>query len=147
MTTCGRRADRIGRARCERCCNNARVSPLVLALIDAVFGLAFHHDQRARDHSSPGSAISVRAVVSGPELGDPAPGGLAVRVFVAHSTGHQAVREESVGFHIDVRDGRLLALELELAELPLSRSGFARLIGELESWCYRRIPLIPARRA
>jgi hypothetical protein len=136
------------------------VSPLVLALIDAVFGLAFHHDQRARDHASGGGqgdgpGISVRAEVSGPELGEPAGGGLAVRVIVSFASGDPdhvdpadpELREESVGFHIDVRHGRLLALELELAELPLSRSGFARIIGELESWCYRRIPLIPARRA
>lgn len=118
--------------------------PLVLALIDAVFALAYHHDERAKrallpDHES----VSVRAELSGPELGAPAPGGLAVRVSVnlVPRSEEREVSEESVGFHIDLRDQRILALDLQLAELPLDRGGFARLIGELEAWCYDRIPI------
>lgn len=118
--------------------------PLVLALIDAVFALAYHHDQRGRRDLDPELAsVSVRAEVAGPELGEPAAGGLEVRVVITWvSRGDEpTTRIESVRFHIDVRLSRLLALELELAELPLGRSGFARLLGELEQWCYRRIPL------
>lgn len=116
----------------------------MLALIDAVFALAYHHDERARrgllpDHES----VSVRAEVRGPELGEPAPGGLELRVIVTlvPRSEEREVSEEVVCFHIDLRLERLLAIELALAELPLDRSGFARVLGELEEWCYRRIPM------
>ena len=120
------------------------MSPLVLALIDAVLGLAFHHDERARGRVWPDhEAIHVRAEIAGPRLTEPVPGGLELRVVVTYEprSEEQAVEEQAVRFYVDVSGGRLLALELELAELPLTRSGFARLLGELESWCYRRIPL------
>ncbi|PRQ04372.1 hypothetical protein ENSA5_08210 [Enhygromyxa salina] len=112
--------------------------PLVLALIDSVFALALHHDRRVE-------SAAVRAQVTGPETALPTPHGLAIRVSVTQpregepSEGEPS--EESVGFHVDLDGGRLLAMELNLAELPLDRSGLARLIGELESWCYARIPM------
>lgn len=113
-------------------------------MIDAVFALAYHHDERAkRELSSDHESVSVRAELRGPELGEPAPGGLALRVTVTtvRRGEEREVSEESVGFHIDIGDQRLLALDLALAELALTRSGFARLIGELEAWCYDRIPI------
>lgn len=119
--------------------------PLVLALIDAVLSLAYHHDERARqgllvDHES----ATVRAELRGPELGEPAPGGLELRVTITlvPRSEEQEVREESIRFHVDLRHERLLALELALAEVPLDRTGFASLIGALEAWCYERIPLV-----
>ena len=118
--------------------------PLVLALLDAVLALAYHHDQRARravlpDHES----ASVRAEIRGPELGEPAPGGLEFRVVVTFTPRSEAreVSEEAVRFHVDLQLERLLALELQLAELPLDRGGFAQLLGELEAWCYARLPM------
>lgn len=118
--------------------------PLVLALIDAVFALALHHDERARrglcsDHES----VSVRAEIRGPELDEPAPGGLEVRVVVTlvPRSEEREICEAVVRFHVDLALERLLALELQLAELPLDRSGFALLLGELEAWCYARIPM------
>jgi hypothetical protein len=121
-----------------------QVPPLVLALIDAVLGLAYYHDERARrsllvDHES----VRVWAELRGPELGEPAPGGLELRVTVnlAPRGEDQEVREESVRFFVDIRQDRLLAGELALAEVPLDRTGFASLLGALEAWCYERIPL------
>jgi hypothetical protein len=124
------------------------VPPLVLALIEAVFALAYHHDERARRSSGDQGSLTVRAEIRGPELDEPAPGGLAVRVIVSSSTSSEIdttaeIREEAVVFHVDLRLERLLALELGLAELPLDRSGFALLLGELETWCYTRIPATP----
>jgi hypothetical protein len=43
--------------------------------------------------------------------------------------------------HLDLQGQRLLARDLSLAELPLDRSGLARMIGELEAWCYARVPV------
>lgn len=86
---------------------------------------------------------SVCAEVTGPELEGPAHHGLMVRVSVTHAQ-TKAPPEQlrtSVSFHIDLEEERLLAKELALAELPLDRSGLARLIGELEAWCYAQIPL------
>ena len=119
------------------------VPPLVLALIDSVFALALHHDKRAARSPLPNhSSASVRAELSAPTKGS-VEGGLDGRVVVtlvplgeAH-----AVSEESVSFVVDLEEERLLAMDLSLAELPLDRSGLARLIGELEAWCYARIPI------
>lgn len=118
--------------------------PLVLALIDAVLALAYHHDERARrslsvDHES----VTVRAELRGPERGEPAPGGLEIRVIVTLEprSEEREVEEQAVRFHVDMRHERLLAGELMLAELPLDRTGFASLLGALEAWCYERIPL------
>jgi hypothetical protein len=119
-----------------RSCEAVGVPPLVLALIDAVLALAFHHDQRA-------TSVSVRAELRGPEQDEPAPGGLEVRVSVTpvpHSEARE-VSEDTVRFHVDLRLERLLASDLALAELPLDRTGFALLLGALEGWCYERIPL------
>ncbi len=127
-------------------CEDPRVPPLVLALLDSVFALAFHHHQRAQRKLLPDyEAASVRAEVRGPELGEPASGGLEIRVVVTlEPRGEEReVSEESVRFHVDLQLERLLALELQLAELPLDRSGFALLLGELEAWCYARIPMLP----
>ncbi|KIG13152.1 hypothetical protein DB30_00530 [Enhygromyxa salina] len=115
--------------------------PLVLALIDSVFALALHHDERARRSAKDRASASVRAKVTGPEPDGPAPGGLRVRIHVSTPSAPAT----SVSFHIDLEEQRLLAKEVALAELPLDRSGLARLVGELEAWCYAQIPLeVPA---
>jgi hypothetical protein len=122
----------------------ANVIPLALALIDSVFALALHHDERAKvsllpDHES----ASVWAAVSGPEPDGPIPGGLLIRVsvkLVPQDPG-RPVLDESVHVHLDLQEQRLLARDLSLAELPLDRSGLARMIGELEAWCYERVPV------
>jgi hypothetical protein len=117
------------------------VPPLALALVDSVFALALHHDQRVRRGTLAGlTSAFVRAEITGPESDGPAPGSLKVRIFVSTPT----VPRNSVSFHIDLEEERLLAKELALAELPLDRSGLARLIGELEAWCYAQIPLEPS---
>lgn len=114
--------------------------PLVLMLIDSVFALAIHHDKRAQRRASPGcSSTRVSAQLRGPQTDEPAPGGLHLRLELA------SVREgepqiESRELFIDLVEERLLAAELALAELPLDRSGIARVIGELESWCYSLLP-------
>jgi hypothetical protein len=120
------------------------VPPLVLALIDAVFALAYHHDDRARrglliDHES----IRVRAALHGPEYDEPAPGGLEVRVTITlvPRSEEREVSEETVCFHVDLQRERLLLGELGLGERPLDRTGFASLLGALEAWCHTRIPL------
>ncbi|PRQ00565.1 hypothetical protein [Enhygromyxa salina] len=117
--------------------------PLVLALIDSVFALALHHDERARRANPDRESATVRAKITGPEQNSPAPGGLRVRVTVTPKT----KPAKRVSFHIDLEEERLLAHELALAELPLDRSGLARLIGELEAWCYAQIPLEAAPNA
>jgi hypothetical protein len=116
------------------------VPPLVLALIDAVFALAYHHDERARrglsfDHES----IRVRAALQGPEHDH----GLEFRVTIClvPRSEEREVSEEQVRFHVDLREERLRASELAIPELPLDRTGFASLVGALEAWCYERIPL------
>ncbi|MFO7565063.1 MAG: hypothetical protein R6X02_20625 [Enhygromyxa sp.] len=118
--------------------------PLVLALIDAVLSLAYYHDERGRrgqlvDHDS----VTVRAELRGPELDEPAPGGLELRVTITlvPRSEEREVSEEQVRFYVDLQHQRLLAGELTLAELPLDRTGFASLLGALEAWCYERIPL------
>ena len=114
--------------------------PLVLMLIDSVFALAIHHDERAQRRASPGcSSTRVRAQLRGPQTEEPAPGGLHLRLELASvRNGEQLV--ESRELFIDLVEHRLLAAELALAELPLDRSGIARVIGELESWCYSLLP-------
>jgi hypothetical protein len=117
---------------------------LVLALIDSVFALALHHNKRAARSPLPNHAsATVRAEVSGPEKAGPVEGALSVRVVVnlVPLSDEHAVSEESVTFVVDLEEERLLAMDLSLAELPLDRSGLARLIGELEAWCYARIPI------
>ena len=118
--------------------------PLVLALIDSVFALAFHHQARADrgimpDHES----ATVRATMAGPNFGDPDLKGIEIRVSITlNPRGEEReVSESAVAFVVDLDDERLLAGQLALAELPLDRSGLARLIGELEAWCYERIPI------
>ena len=122
----------------------ACVLPLALALIDSVFALALHHDERAKasllgEHTS----ACVWAEVSGPERNGPVPGGLLIRIAIklVPRDPTQAGLDESVHVHLDLREERLLARELLLAELPLDRSGLARMIGELEAWCYTRVPI------
>ncbi len=118
--------------------------PLALALIDSVFALALHHDERAKisllsDHE----CASVWAAVSGPEPDGPIPGALLICVsikLVPHDPSRPAL-DESVHVHLDLQDQRLLSRELSLSELPLDRSGLARMVGELEAWCYARIPV------
>jgi hypothetical protein len=120
------------------------VIPLALALIDSVFALALHHDERAKvsllsDHES----ASVWAAVSGPEPDGPIPGALLICVsvkLVPHDPSRLGL-DESVHVHLDLQGQRLLARDLSLAELPLDRSGLARMIGELEAWCYARVPV------
>lgn len=116
----------------------------MLALIDSVFALAFHHDQRAQKELLPDyESGAVRAEIAGPEQEDPAPGGLRVRVSVTLEplSEEREVTETSVSFVVDLVEERLLAADLALAELPLDRGGLARLIGELEAWCYTQIPI------
>ena len=116
------------------------MQPLVLALVDSVFALALHHDLRARQGAAASiDTASVRAEVAGPELQGPAHRGLLVRITLTQPA--PARSQKSVSFQIDLEEERLLAKELSLAELPLDRSGLARLIGELEAWCYAQIPL------
>lgn len=120
------------------------VTPLALALIDSVFELALHHDERAKiSLLSEHETASVWAVVSGPERDGPVPGGLLIRVFVRLVPRDKARPglDESVHVHLDLQEQRMLARELLLAELPLDRSGFARMLGELEAWCYARVPI------
>ncbi|HLT39042.1 MAG TPA: hypothetical protein VK034_22315, partial [Enhygromyxa sp.] len=87
--------------------------------------------------------VTVRAELRGPELDEPAPGGIELRVTVTRTprSEEREVSEQSIRFHVDLRHERLLAGELALAELPLDRTGFASLLGALEAWCYDRIPL------
>lgn len=114
--------------------------PLVLMLIDSVFALAIHHDERAQHSASPGcSTTRVRAQLRGPQAEEPAPGGLHLRLELA-SVRDGEPELESRELFIDLVEDRLLAAELALAELPLDRSGIARVIGELESWCYSLLP-------
>jgi hypothetical protein len=120
---------------------------LVLALIDAVFALAYFHDERARqrlliDHES----VRVRAELRGPELGEPAPGGLELSITITAipRSEEREVSEERVRFHVDLRRDRLLLDELALGQPALDRTGFASLLGALEVWCHDRIPLAPA---
>jgi hypothetical protein len=119
------------------------VPPLVLALIDSVFALALHHQQRANRGLMPDyESALVRAEVCGP-VDEPVDGGIVVRVSVTlvPRSEEREVTEEHVSICVDLDDPRLLARDLDLAELPLDRSGLARVIGELEGWCYARIPL------
>lgn len=90
------------------------------------------------DHES----ASVRTEISGPET-EPVAGGLVMRVSVTlmPRSEEREVIEEHVEVCVDLGEERLLARDLALAELPLDRSGLARLIGELEAWCYARIPI------
>lgn len=118
--------------------------PLALALIDSVFALALHHDERAKasllgQHES----ACVWAEVSGPERDGPVPGGLLIRVAVKLVPRDPTLAglDESVHVHVDLQEQRLLSRELSLAELPLDRSGLARIVGELEAWCYARVPI------
>lgn len=120
------------------------MQPLVLALIDSVLALAFHHHERAaRGSMSDYESAAVHATVSGPEFGEPCTRGLEVRVSVTlvPRSEEREVSEDEIRFQVDFDGERLLASELALAELPLDRSGLARLIGELEAWCYARIPI------
>jgi hypothetical protein len=120
------------------------VTPLALALIDSVFALALHHDERAKiSLLSEHEIASVWAAVSGPEPDGPVPGGLLIRVSVklVPRDPTRPGLDESVHVHLDLQEQRLLARELSLAELPLDRSGFARMLGELEAWCYARVPI------
>ncbi|MFV8750159.1 hypothetical protein ACNOYE_06385 [Nannocystaceae bacterium ST9] len=116
--------------------------PLALAVVDAVFGLALHHDERGRRAKRPGfTRAHVRARLEGPRASDPI-GALEFEVRVTHEpdpSGEGEVEEQRVGFTVDLLEQRILAAELSLAELPLDRSGLARLIGELETWCYDRV--------
>jgi hypothetical protein len=120
------------------------VIPLALALIDSVFALALHHDERAKASLlSEYESASVWAAVSGPESDGPVPGGLLIRVSVKLVPRDRTLAglDESVHVHLDLQEQRLLARQLALAELPLDRSGLARMIGELEAWCYARVPI------
>ncbi len=118
--------------------------PLALAVVDAVFGLALHHDERGRRAKPAGFArAQVRAALEGPRTSDPI-GALEFVVVVTYVPGPEsgpdsAPLEQRVGFSIDLAESRILAAQLSLAELPLDRSGLARLIGELETWCYDRV--------
>lgn len=119
--------------------------PLALAVVDAVFGLALHHDARGRRAKLDGfERAHVRARVEGPRTSDPV-GALEIEVVIAYHpspdppASREAV-EHRLAFSIDLAEQRILANSLSLAELPLDRSGLARLIGELETWCYDRVP-------
>ncbi len=118
---------------------------LALAVIDALFGLALFHDNRGRRVSLPDhDRARVRAEVRGPRASDPE-GALEFEVIVTYEpreTSGEAILpiEQRVRFMIDLELQRILAGELSLAELNLDRSGMARLIAELETWCYDRVP-------
>lgn len=124
--------------------------PLALAVVDAVFGLALHHDARGRRAKLDGfERAHVRARVEGPRTSDPV-GALEIEVVIAYhpstdpspdpSPASREAVEHRLAFSIDLAEQRILANSLSLAELPLDRSGLARLIGELETWCYDRVP-------
>jgi hypothetical protein len=116
--------------------------PLALAVVDAVFGLALHHDGRGRRAKLDGyERAHVHARLVGPREADPV-GALDLEVVVAYlpSPGAGERIEHRLAFTIDLAEERILATSLSLAELPLDRSGLARLIGELETWCYDRVP-------
>jgi hypothetical protein len=117
--------------------------PLALAVVDAVFGLALHHDIRGRRATVPDFARAhVRAQVEGPRAIDPE-GALEFEIVVTYvpdTEGTMEILEQRIGFTVDLAEQRILAPELALAEVPLDRSGLARLIGELETWCYDRVP-------
>ena len=117
--------------------------PLALALVDAVFGLALHHDERGRHAKVPEFArVHVCAQLEGPRARDPV-GALDFEIavtYVPDGEGTMEVFEQRIGFTLDLADLRILAPQIALAELPLDRSGLARLIGELETWCYDRVP-------
>jgi hypothetical protein len=117
--------------------------PLALAVVDAVFGLALHHDDRGRRAKVAEFARAhVRAQLEGPRVRDPV-GALDFEIvvtYVPEGEGTMEVLEQRVGFTVDLAEQRILAPKLALAELPLDRSGLARLIGELETWCYDRVP-------
>jgi len=120
------------------------VPPVALALINAVFELALHHDSRAQRQPLPHhKRAHVQARVRGPLTGEPAPGGLEVEITIDLVPRAGPPKDPSrVSFVIDLAEQRLLAPAVALAELPLSRGGMARLIGELESWCYRGLPVL-----
>lgn len=126
--------------RCEPCL----VPPVALALIDAVFQLALHHDARVRRQPlNESTHASVHACVSGPITDDRAPGGIAVEIVIrlVPDGDESRATEERADFVMDLAENRLLAASVDLAELSLGRGGMARLIGELESWCYRKLPV------
>jgi len=116
-------------------------------LIDSVFSLVLHHDGRAQRRPLRGYATTrVRAEVVGPLPGEPGPGGLRLRISMSASRDpntNSPDEVEAVTVHIDLGEERLLAGELALAELPFERGAFVRLIGELEAWCYARLPIEP----
>jgi hypothetical protein len=125
-------------------CQAADMPPVALALIDSVLALALHHDERARKNLEPDYVTgSVHAEIGGPTQGGPAPGGLAIRIRVAKVRRNEArdVEQREISVLLDLDEGRMLAPDLALAELPMDRSGLARLIGELEGWCYAQLPL------
>lgn len=116
------------------------MAPLVLALIDAVLALAYHHDDRARrglsfDHE----AIRVHASVHGPAHD----GVLEFRLTISATPRSQEreVSEHTVRFTVDPTRERLSLTELSLGEPALDRTSFAALLGALEVWCCDRIPL------
>jgi hypothetical protein len=117
--------------------------PLALAVVDAVFGLALHHDERGRRAKIPDFARAhVRALLEGPRARDPV-GALEFEVVVTYvpdAEGTMEILEQRISFTVDLEEQRILAPKLALAEVPLDRSGLARLIGELETWCYDRVP-------
>jgi hypothetical protein len=113
------------------------MSPLALAVVDAVFGLALHHEGRGRRMKLDGyERAHVHARLAGPRDADPV-GALDLEVVVVYvpMPGGERV-EHRLALTIDLAEERILAPSLSLAELPLDRSGLARLIGELETWCY-----------
>jgi len=111
-------------------------------LLDSVFALALHHDRRARERPAEGFASTrVRADVSGPTTADAAPGGLRIEITITSLTAEGERDEAQVGLDVDLDEHRLLAPALALAELDIDRSSAARVIGELESWCYERLPM------
>ena len=124
-------------------CEARGMPPIVLALIDAVLALALHHDRRARQASTVAAGSSVCAEVAGPEDGGPFPGAFVLRVTIrTPAEGDEAeMCARSRELRIDLDEERLLAPELALAELELTRGGLARIIGELEAWCYEQIPV------
>jgi hypothetical protein len=112
--------------------------PLALAVVDAVFGLALHHEGRGRRATLDGyERAHVHARLAGPLDTDPV-GALELEVVVVYvpASSERERVEHRIALTIDLAEARILAPSLSLAELPLDRSGLARLIGELETWCY-----------